>query len=163
MEPADDAPYCKNCGYNLSGSTESSKCPECGKPIVEVLIRTTFAGQGKRYASPHTLFGLPWVAVGYGPRGLEKCGRPVGVISIGDAPRGVIAIGGRPVGILAIGGFARGVVAVGGFALGVIGYGGFAVGVLAYGGFAAGVWALGGFALALYKGWGGVVRYLWPW
>ena len=26
-------PYCSNCGYVLKGLTDSSKCPECGKPM----------------------------------------------------------------------------------------------------------------------------------
>ena len=28
-----DEPICGNCGYVLSGLTESSKCPECGRPF----------------------------------------------------------------------------------------------------------------------------------
>jgi predicted Zn-ribbon and HTH transcriptional regulator len=34
-------PYCGNCGYVLTGATETSKCPECGRPLVEVLTRNT--------------------------------------------------------------------------------------------------------------------------
>jgi len=41
-------PYCGNCGYSLRGLTESSKCPECGKPIVEVLQRDRPIPRGKR-------------------------------------------------------------------------------------------------------------------
>ena len=43
-------PYCSNCGYVLAGAIESSKCPECGKPIVEVLMRPILeGGTGKRF------------------------------------------------------------------------------------------------------------------
>ena len=35
-----DEPYCGNCGYLLKGAVESSKCPECGRPLtVGVLHR----------------------------------------------------------------------------------------------------------------------------
>jgi predicted RNA-binding Zn-ribbon protein involved in translation (DUF1610 family) len=53
-------PYCGNCGYRLTVATESSKCPECGRPLVEVLTRNSQAPMmGKRYRSKATLFGWP--------------------------------------------------------------------------------------------------------
>ena len=33
-------PYCGNCGHRLTGLVDSSKCPECGRPLVEVLTRS---------------------------------------------------------------------------------------------------------------------------
>ena len=45
MHPhAQDAPYCKNCGYSLIGLTDSSKCPECGKTTLAVVTRRTWDG-----------------------------------------------------------------------------------------------------------------------
>ncbi|MFQ5494407.1 MAG: hypothetical protein ACE5EX_03405 [Phycisphaerae bacterium] len=163
MEKADDTPYCRECGYSLVGLTESSKCPECGRPIIEVLVRDSFGGQGKRYTSARKLFNLPLVAIATGPYGRETYGSPVGIIALGDRPRGVVAIGGAPVGFIAIGGIARGVIAIGGFAIGLLGLGGFTVGVLALGGFAIGGWAYGGFAGVIFGGMGGTVLRLWPW
>jgi len=162
VKKPDDTPYCNSCGYQLTGLTESSRCPECGKPIVEVLVRPSFFGQGRRYTSARKLFGLPIVALASGPSGMEKYGAPVGIIAIGDRPSGVIAIGGAPVGIIAIGGVARGLFAFGGCAIGGIALGGFSVGVLACGGFALGAWAVGGMALVLVNGWGNVIN-IWPW
>ena len=64
-------PFCANCGYVLKGLTESSKCPECGKPLVEVLTRQSpaFLNAGKRYRSKTTLFGWPVIDVALGPEG----------------------------------------------------------------------------------------------
>jgi len=62
-------PYCGNCGYSLRGLTESSKCPECGKPIVEVLQRDRSIPRGKRYKSKTMPFGL--LAVGGAAIGLR--------------------------------------------------------------------------------------------
>lgn len=161
MEPAkvDDRPYCVNCGYPLMGLTESSKCPECGRPLVEVLVRNSFPGAkpGKRYRSERTLFGLPLVSIATGPYGDEKVGRPVGIVAIGDHPRGVIAIGGAPVGFIAIGGIARGVIAVGGTSIGVVAIGGAAVGGLALGGFGLGLFTICGFGIAVLGGVGGQI------
>jgi predicted RNA-binding Zn-ribbon protein involved in translation (DUF1610 family) len=120
-----NAPFCSHCGYVLKGLTESSKCPECGKPLVEVLTRPSqaFMNAGKRYKSRATLFGWPVVHVALGPKDGELRGHAKGIIAIGD-----IATGG-----IAIGGFARGVVAVGGMALGLFSMGGLAVGLLCAG------------------------------
>ena len=39
MSEQHDEPYGGNCGQQLTGLIDSSKCPECGKPLVEVLRR----------------------------------------------------------------------------------------------------------------------------
>jgi predicted RNA-binding Zn-ribbon protein involved in translation (DUF1610 family) len=139
-------PFCSNCGYILRGLTESSKCPECGKPLVEVLTRRTFGFRsGKRYRSPLILFGLPLVDIAFGPSGSETFGRARGIIACGDTAKGWLAIGGRAIGLIAIGGMAIGVVAVGGGAIGAIAIGGGAIGLLcAVGGGAAGLIGAGG-------------------
>ena len=93
-------PYCRNCGYSLKGLTESSKCPECGKPIVEVLERPAMI-LGRRYASATVIFGLPLLHIALGPHDEERVGRA----------RGIIAIGDHATGWLAIGGFCRGLIA----------------------------------------------------
>ena len=164
MTPQDDRPYCKNCNYPLVGLTSSSRCPECGKPIVEVLVRDSFPGgrAGRRYTSKATVLGLPLVAIASGAYGAEKIGKPVGFIAIGDQPRGVIAIGGFSLGVIAVGGVARGVIAFGGVALGVIAVGGLTVGALAFGGVALCVWGVGGCVFTVAGGVGGVVKRIWP-
>ena len=88
-------PYCSNCGYVLTGLTESSKCPECGKPLVEVLTRQTFSfgNTGKRYRSKATLFGWPVIDVALGPKDGELRGQAKGIIAIGDLAVGGLAIG----------------------------------------------------------------------
>lgn len=160
----DTSPYCNNCGYSLVGLTKSSQCPECGLPIVEVLVRDTFPGmRGYRYESPRRALGMPLISIAQGPYGQEKSGRPIGFIAIGDHPRGIIAIGGNALGVVAIGGFARGVCCFGGFALGLFTFGGFSAGLIAAaGGFAAGTWAFGGFVVYLVGGLGGLAIPLWP-
>lgn len=164
MDRTEDQPYCKECGYLLVGLTESSKCPECGRPIVEVLVRDSFPGRGGyRFQTQRRVWGLPLVSIASGPRGAERMGKPVGIVAIGDAPKGVIAIGGRALGVIAIGGFAAGGITFGGFSAGLLAIGGFALGGLAIGGFAAGAYAIGGQAFAILFGLGGRVTYLWPW
>jgi hypothetical protein len=142
-------PYCSNCSYNLRGLTDSSKCPECGRPLVEVLTRRAFAFRaGKRYRSPLNLFGLPLVDIAFGASGTELVGRARGIIAIGDQAKGWLAIGSRAMGLIAIGGLAIGVFAFGGGAIGVIAVGGGALGLMcAFGGGAAGFLALGGGAV----------------
>jgi predicted RNA-binding Zn-ribbon protein involved in translation (DUF1610 family) len=160
MSEARDTPYCKECGYELTGLTDSSRCPECGRPIVEVLVRASFFGMGKRYTSASTLLGLPLLAIAAGPHGAERFGSPVGFIAIGDKPRGIIAIGGTPVGIVSFGGFARGIISIGGMSVGLVSLGGCSLGALAVGGLAAGVYAFGGLVVAVIDGMGGTVLRL---
>jgi hypothetical protein len=151
-----DEPFCRECGYRLTGCVDSSKCPECGRPLVEVLTRPSVDRRGKRWQSRQTVFGLPWISIASGPYGDEKVGRPVGVIAIGDYPLGVIAIGGVARGVVAIGGICVGVVGWGGLCAGVLAAGGLAVGVAAWGGVAVGAWSFGGVAIYLIKGFGGL-------
>jgi len=160
----DTDPYCNNCGYSLIGLTESSKCPECGKAIIEVLIRDSFPGRGGlRYQTKRRLFGLPLVSIAWGPSGSERMGKPKGIIAIGDRPCGVIALGAAAFGGIAIGGWAVGGLSFGGFAMGILSFGGFSCGIVALGGFAVGLYVYGGMAFPIIKGIGGKVISLWPW
>src|SRR5687768_9506924 len=98
-------PYCGNCGYQLTGAVDSSKCPECGRPLVEVLTRK---GQslvrGKRYRSKATLWGLPVIHIAVGPAEGELRGKAKGIIAIGDMAFGFLALGGMACGVVAVGG-----------------------------------------------------------
>lgn len=147
MQTTGDEPYCVNCGYQLTGATESSKCPECGKPLVEVLRRPSFPHppRGRRYRSARTIWGLPLVHVATGAHDDGPIGHARGIVAIGDDARGVIAVGGRAMGGVCVGGVAIGGLAIGGCAVGLVAIGGAAVGLAAIGGAAAGLfWATGG-------------------
>jgi len=162
-------PYCGNCGYALTGATESSKCPECGQPLVEVLMRPTLdMPGGKRFRSKGRIFGMPIVDVAIGPSGRERTGKARGFVAIGNEARGVLAIGGQAVGVVAIGGMAVGgftmgglsiglLSALGGMAIGGVALGGWAMGGLARGGGAMGFVADGGMAIGVYARGGGAV------
>lgn len=154
------SPYCGNCGYSLVGLTDSPRCPECGKPLVEVLQRASHL-VGRRYTSQTRAFGLPLISLAIGPHGNEKRGHARGIIAIGDIATGWLAIGGIARGIFALGWIAIGAVAfggfslglllvVGGFAIGGVTNGGFALGGYAHGGFVAGVIAEGGMSFGYY-------------
>lgn len=161
-------PFCGACNYDLSGATESSKCPECGRPIVEVLMREGVkTSAGRRYESEATLMGLPVLSIALGAHGEERTGRAKGIVAIGDVATGGLAIGGRATGVVAVGGMAMGGVTLGGLNVGVLGYGGLTAGIGAMGGMAVGLAANGGMALGLLAqggvaiGWaarGGVAR-----
>ena len=158
--PNTTQPYCSNCGYVLTGLTESSKCPECGKPLVEVLTRTphAFLNAGKRYRSKATLFGWPVIDVALGPKDGQMRGHARGIIAIGDIATGGIAIGGIARGVVALGGLAIGLFSLGGAALGLISAtGGFAIGGLAAGGGAIGVLSTGGGAIGVMAQGGGAL------
>lgn len=142
-----DAPYCSNCGYQLTGLTESSKCPECGKPLVDVLTRNTRYSGGKRWRSRLQLGGWPLIDIAMGPHGGELRGHARGVIAIGDIATGGVAIGGMARGVVALGGMAMGVFSFGGCSLGLAAMGGLAVGGVASGGMGIGILALGGSAM----------------
>jgi hypothetical protein len=165
--PTDTDPYCGNCGYSFRGLTDTARCPECGEPVVKVLMRPGFGrNQGRRYRSEAKLFGLPVVDVALGPYGTQRIGKARGIIAVGDVAVGWLAIGGVAIGIVALGGVGIGIFAVGGFAMGLltafgglaasggiatgglalamIAFGGVAVGYAAQGGLAAGVIARGG-------------------
>jgi hypothetical protein len=152
-------PYCSNCGYSLRGLTESSKCPECGKAIVEVLERDRTIPRGKRYRSRIVLFGLPLVHIALGPHEDEAYGKARGIIAIGDSARGWLAIGGCAFGIIAVGGLAVGVFAIGGLAVGLLALGGGAIGGAVMGGGAAGAVASGGGAIGYVATGGGAAGY----
>ena len=160
---ATNEPFCGNCGYVLTGLTDSSKCPECGKPLVEVLTRPThaFRNAGKRYTSKATLFGWPVISVALGPKDGQIRGHARGIIAVGDVATGGIAVGGIARGVVAVGGLALGLFSIGGGAIGLVtatggmavggmAAGGGALGILATGGGAAGVIAQGGGALGLF-------------
>lgn len=149
LPPAAGEPYCGHCGYVLTGAIESSKCPECGKPLVEVLARKgSIVFRGRRWRSKATLFGLPVIAVAQGPGQDGPRGHARGILALGDVATGVVALGG----------VARGVVAAGGCAIGVFAFGGCAVGLVsAAGGLAvAGLMAVGGGAIAALLANGGM-------
>jgi hypothetical protein len=157
---AGNDPYCSHCGYVLKGLTESSKCPECGRPIVEVLTRPqqAFLNSGRRYRSKATLFGLPVIDVAIGPKDGELRGRAKGIIAIGDVATGGLAVGGITRGVVAIGGMAFGLFAVGGLSVGLVSAtGGLAVGGLAAGGGALGYFAAGGGAIGVVAQGGGAL------
>jgi hypothetical protein len=137
-------PYCSNCGYSLTGLTESSRCPECGKPLVEILQRRGGFMGGRRYTSNIHLFGLPLLQVAFGPHGDERIGRARAIFAMGDVACGWFALGGRCRGIVALGGMAVGVVAIGGVCVGLLALGGVAAGGLVAGGIALGLLANGG-------------------
>ncbi len=141
-------PYCGACGHRLTGLVDSPKCPECGRPIVEVVTR---AGKlGRRYRSETTLFGLPLIDVAIGATHSETRGSARGIFAIGDHAKGFVAIGNSAVGIVAIGGRAVGVFALGGIALGLVSsWGGISVGAIASGGLVLGLLGFGGICAAI--------------
>ncbi len=155
-------PFCGSCGYQLTGLTESSKCPECGKPLVEVLRRGTTLPVGRRFRSNIRIFGMPLIDVAIGPHGKERVGRARGVIAFGDIAVGLVAIGNvfalgvvafggaLSIGVLSLSGVALGLLAFGGVGLGGVAFGGVAGGAIATGGLAAGWLALGGAAIGQY-------------
>lgn len=151
-KPEANDPYCSNCGYVLSNLTESSKCPECGRPLVEVLARRSMMFQGgKRYRSKATIMGLPVIDIAIGPKDGEMRGKAKGFIAIGDIATGWLAVGGIARGVVAIGGVALGFFSLGGLSLGLL----MAMGGLGVGGFAMGGGAIGGVSTG-----GGAVGYI---
>ncbi len=157
--PNPGEPYCSNCGYKLKGLTHSSKCPECGQPLVDVLTRDSlYRKRSRRYKSDITIFGQPLLHIATGPTETERIGIARGIIAIGDIAIGWFALGGFACGLVALGGMSVGLVALGGGALALlVGMGGFSTGALAIGGLAIGGAALGGGAIAYIAQGGGAV------
>lgn len=151
-------PYCANCGYLLKDLVDSCKCPECGRPLVDVLVRgrSNLAGKQRRYRTEAMLFGLPIIDLCMGLDEQGKIGRAKGIIAIGDYATGFIAVGNKWAnGVVALGGGGSfGLCAVGGgcsiglltAGAGGLGLGGFALGGCAMGGIAMGGFAVGGVA-----------------
>lgn len=165
-------PSCSNCGYDLTGLVDSSRCPECGRPLVEVLVRERHPQRSIRYETPTRLFGLPLVSIAFGPTPTERFGTARGIVAVGDTAigwfaagafaRGIIAIGSLAVGVVAIGGLSLGLVSAAGMAIGGFAMGGAAIGAIARGGGAVGIVAQGGGAAGYYVeaggGWGTHVK-----
>ncbi|MGE3109052.1 MAG: hypothetical protein AB7G11_11580 [Phycisphaerales bacterium] len=167
-------PYCASCGYLLKDLTDSSKCPECGKPLVHVLVRgrASISHKQRRFRTEATLFGLPIIDLCLGLDEHGKIGRAKGIIAIGDIATGGIAIGNKwATGIFACGGGgSAGLCAVGGgmslglltavaggAGIGGISLGGFAAGGIASGGAAVAFVAQGGTAVGFYARGGGAI------
>ncbi|MAY75325.1 MAG: hypothetical protein CMJ31_11515 [Phycisphaerae bacterium] len=145
-------PFCGRCGYPLGGLVDSSKCPECGGALVEVLRWPGQVMLGRRWRTQTLIFGIPVIDIAFGPAGTDRVGRARGFIAVGDEAMGVLAIGG---------GFARGIVAIGGGgSLGVFTIGGgMTFGVLSAigGGMSAGLGVTfgGGLSAGTFAGAGG--------
>lgn len=152
-EPADDVqpgePYCGQCGYSLKGLEDSSRCPECGRSLIDVVMRRgDQVIPGRRYASAATLFGWPVLAIATGSGLGEKRGHARGIIAIGDHATGLLAIGGQARGVVALGGIAIGLFSFGGISIGLLtAVGGLTIGAVAWGGVALGLVVSGGIAL----------------
>lgn len=148
---AQGSPYCGRCGYRLGEIGESTRCPECGGLLVDVLMRPGMAAtQSRRYTSEATIFGMPVVCVALGPDPSrdEIRGHAKGLIAVGDVATGGIAVGGMATGVVAVGGVAIGGAAFGGLGLGIFsGLGGVATGLLVHGGVAIGGLSYGGVAI----------------
>ena len=148
-------PYCAACGHDLTGAVQSASCPECGRPLVEVLVRERRLGgmYGKptrRYTSPQRVLGMPLVSIALGPDARGKMGHAKGYFALGDVATGVFAFGG----------VARGLVAFGGMSFGGVTFGGLSIGTFAALGGGAVAWlgsAVGGFAIGLMANGGGAI------
>ncbi len=176
IKPELPDPRCAACGHDLKRAISSAVCPECGRPIVEVLVRgPAQISIGRRYVSKARVGSLPLIAFAIGPGSDGKPGHARGFIALGDKATGVIAIGGFARGIVAIGGASVGVCTLGGASIGTLGaigglacaplgssVGGLSIGAVAQGGFAIGFVAQGGFAIGwAARGAGAIGQYAW--
>lgn len=175
-------PYCSACGHDLTGAVDSARCPECGGPLVEVLVRGKLrfgAMVGKpvrRYESPTRVLGLPLLSIALGIDEEGRIGRAKGYVAVGDIATGVFAFGGLARGVVAFGGVSLGIVTFGGLSIGTLAafgggavallgsaMGGFAAGLVAAGGAAIGVIAQGGLAIGwLARGAKAIGEHAWP-
>lgn len=161
--------WCGACGFDLSQSTDSARCPECGRSIVETLTRRGAQAPPIHYRSRVKILGMHALAMS---RGMEADNKPAharGWIAIGPKATGVVAIGGRATGVVALGGMTMGIFAFGGMCIGLVTMGGLALGLLAamgglagslgiaFGGLAAGSVAIGGAAVGVYAMGGAVL------
>ena len=150
-------PFCAACGHDLSGAVTSASCPECGRPLVEVLVREhrlggSYGKPTRRYTSKRRVLGLPLLSIALGPDSAGKMGHAKGYVAVGDTATGVFAFGGLARGVVAFGGVSLGGVTFGGLSIGTCAaFGGGAVALLgsAVGGFAAGIVAAGGGAIGI--------------
>ena len=150
-------PFCAACGHDLSGAVTSASCPECGRPLVEVLVREhrlggSYGKPTRRYTSKRRVLGLPLLSIALGPDSAGKMGHAKGYFAVGDIATGVFAFGGLARGVVAFGGVSLGGVTFGGLSIGTCAaFGGGAVALLgsAVGGFAAGIVAAGGGAIGI--------------
>ncbi len=169
-------PRCAACGHDLKGATTSAVCPECGRPLVEVLVRGPLRyAMGRRYVSRARVGSLPLLAYAIGPGSDGKPGHARGFIAIGDKATGVIAIGGLARGVVAIGGLSVGICTFGGASIGTLSalgglaiaplgssIGGLSIGGLAQGGLAVGIVAQGGLAIGwAARGGEAIGKYAW--
>ena len=150
-------PFCAACGHDLSGAVTSASCPECGRPLVEVLVREhrlggSYGKPTRRYTSKRRVLGLPLLSIALGPDSAGKMGHAKGYVAVGDTATGVFAFGGLARGVVAFGGVSLGGVTFGGLSIGTCAaFGGGAIALLgsAVGGFAAGIVAAGGGAIGI--------------
>ncbi|MFG0306556.1 MAG: hypothetical protein ACF8Q5_10145 [Phycisphaerales bacterium JB040] len=156
-------PVCANCAYDLSGAVTSATCPECGKPLVEVLDRVSDKNPNyQRYTSSARLFGHPLVHVAFGADPGQKMAHARGIIAVGEDAVGLVAVGSFTRGGLCIGGIGCGVVTCCGLNVGVVSVGGLIIaGFLGLGGMVvSGYYAFAGFAAA-HAGRAGFFYQLW--
>ena len=142
-------PYCGACGHLLTGLVDSTKCPECGGAILDVLTRS--GNVGRHFRSEVTLFGLPLLDVAFGAAPDQPFATARGVFAFGDKARGVVAVGRKSAfGVVAIGGVARGIFAIGGLSIGVVSsWGGISIGALSAGGLAIGALVFGAIGIGI--------------
>jgi predicted RNA-binding Zn-ribbon protein involved in translation (DUF1610 family) len=160
-------PFCSACGHDLTGAVNSANCPECGRPLVEVLVRPSLGFNqrllSRRYESKTRIFGMPLVSIATGTGADGKRAHAKGFVALGDTATGVFALGGLARGVVSLGGASFGIVSFGGLSVGTLAsFGGLSIAFLgsAVGGFAAGILAAGGGAVGLFAQGGLAIGWL---
>lgn len=160
-------PFCSACGHDLTGAVNSANCPECGRPLVEVLVRPSFGFDrrmlSRRYESTTRVLGMPLVSIATGTGADGKRAHAKGFVALGDTATGVFALGGLARGVVSLGGASFGIVSFGGLSVGTLAsFGGLSIAFLgsAVGGFAAGILAAGGGAVGLFAQGGLAIGWL---